>query len=73
MPKRGLPMTGDRVDLKSLDRAQLQEFMTGMGKDGAAGVFQINGVSVEDTRKREMQPDDEVFMITPGGGGYGAA
>ena len=43
------------------------------GKDGAAGVFQINGVSVEDTRKREMKPDDEVFMITPGGGGYGAA
>lgn len=42
------------------------------GQDGAAGLFQINGVSVEDTRKREMQPDDEVFMITPGGGGYGA-
>ena len=23
---------------------------------------------VVDTRKREMAPDDEVFMITPGGG-----
>lgn len=43
------------------------------GEDGAPGVFHINGESVEDTRKREMQPDDEVFMITPGGGGYGAA
>ncbi|GHF46289.1 hydantoinase B/oxoprolinase family protein [Seohaeicola zhoushanensis] len=43
------------------------------GGDGKPGVFQINGEAVEDTRKREMQPDDEVFMITPGGGGYGAA
>jgi N-methylhydantoinase B/oxoprolinase/acetone carboxylase alpha subunit len=43
------------------------------GEGGAAGVFHINGEAVTDTRKREMQPDDEVFMITPGGGGYGAA
>ncbi|MCA0919192.1 hydantoinase B/oxoprolinase family protein [Pseudooceanicola nanhaiensis] len=43
------------------------------GSDGKPGVFQINGESVEDTRKREMQADDEVFMITPGGGGYGPA
>jgi N-methylhydantoinase B/oxoprolinase/acetone carboxylase alpha subunit len=43
------------------------------GEGGAAGVFHINGEAVSDTRKREMQPDDEVFMITPGGGGYGAA
>ncbi len=43
------------------------------GEGGAAGVFHINGEPVSDTRKREMQPDDEVFMITPGGGGYGAA
>ncbi|WP_428929089.1 hydantoinase B/oxoprolinase family protein [Marinibacterium sp. SX1] len=43
------------------------------GGDGAAGVFRINGEDVTDTRKREMQPEDEVFMITPGGGGYGAA
>ncbi len=42
------------------------------GEGGAAGVFHINGEPVSDTRKREMQPDDEVFMITPGGGGYGA-
>ena len=33
MPRRGLPMTGDRVDLKSLDRDQLKDFMTGMGKE----------------------------------------
>jgi len=43
------------------------------GEDGQPGTFRINGEAVEDTRKREMQPDDEVFMITPGGGGYGAA
>ncbi|MXQ07339.1 hydantoinase B/oxoprolinase family protein [Alphaproteobacteria bacterium GH1-50] len=42
------------------------------GCDGAHGVFRINGEDVVDTRKREMAPDDEVFMITPGGGGYGA-
>jgi N-methylhydantoinase B/oxoprolinase/acetone carboxylase alpha subunit len=42
------------------------------GKDGKAGQFMINGKAVTDTRKREMQPDDEVMMVTPGGGGYGA-
>ena len=41
------------------------------GGDGASGVFRINGEDVVDTRKRQMLPDDEVFMITPGGGGYG--
>ncbi|MEM5494941.1 hydantoinase B/oxoprolinase family protein [Hoeflea sp. AS16] len=43
------------------------------GGDGTKGTFQINGEDVVDTRKREMNPDDEVFMITPGGGGYGKA
>ena len=43
------------------------------GGDGKAGQFMINGESVTDTRKREMRPDDEVMMVTPGGGGYGAA
>ncbi|MCF1503107.1 hydantoinase B/oxoprolinase family protein [Afifella sp. H1R] len=42
------------------------------GSDGAPGRFEINGRSVLDTRKMEMQPDDEVFMVTPGGGGFGA-
>lgn len=41
------------------------------GGAGAAGRFEINGEAVADTRKREMQPDDEVFMVTPGGGGFG--
>jgi N-methylhydantoinase B/oxoprolinase/acetone carboxylase alpha subunit len=41
------------------------------GGDGSAGRFEINGEPVTDTRKREMQPDDEVFMVTPGGGGFG--
>lgn len=41
------------------------------GGAGSAGRFEINGEAVTDTRKREMQPDDEVFMVTPGGGGFG--
>jgi N-methylhydantoinase B/oxoprolinase/acetone carboxylase alpha subunit len=43
------------------------------GGDGAAGRFEINGKPVTDTRKMEMQPGDEVLMVTPGGGGFGAA
>ncbi len=42
------------------------------GGDGAPGRFEINGKPIIDTRKMEMQPDDEVFMVTPGGGGYGS-
>jgi len=42
------------------------------GGDGAPGRFEINGKPIVDTRKMEMQPDDEVFMVTPGGGGFGA-
>lgn len=43
------------------------------GGDGKAGQFMINGDHITDTRKREMRPDDEVVMVTPGGGGYGRA
>ncbi|SME98678.1 N-methylhydantoinase B [Tistlia consotensis] len=42
------------------------------GGAGAPGRFEINGKAVSDTRKMEMQPDDEVLMVTPGGGGFGA-
>ncbi|MBZ8132432.1 hydantoinase B/oxoprolinase family protein [Afifella sp. IM 167] len=42
------------------------------GGDGAPGRFEINGKAVLDTRKMEMQPGDEVFMVTPGGGGFGS-
>jgi N-methylhydantoinase B/oxoprolinase/acetone carboxylase alpha subunit len=42
------------------------------GGDGAVGRFEINGKAVADTRKMEMRPDDEIFMVTPGGGGFGA-
>ncbi len=41
------------------------------GGDGAPGRFEINGKPVVDTRKMDMQPDDVVTMVTPGGGGYG--
>ncbi|MFN3937146.1 MAG: hydantoinase B/oxoprolinase family protein [Gemmobacter sp.] len=42
------------------------------GGPGAPGRLEINGRPVTDTRKMEMQPDDEVLMVTPGGGGFGA-
>lgn len=42
------------------------------GESGAVGRFEINGKVVTDTRKMELKPDDEVFMVTPGGGGVGA-
>jgi N-methylhydantoinase B/oxoprolinase/acetone carboxylase alpha subunit len=36
------------------------------------GSFLINGRALLEAKKREMQPDDEVLMETPGGGGFGA-
>ncbi|NOZ66361.1 MAG: hydantoinase B/oxoprolinase family protein [Alphaproteobacteria bacterium] len=41
------------------------------GKPGAAGAFMINGVASNEARKLTMAADDEVLMITPGGGGFG--
>ncbi len=43
------------------------------GGDGTPGRFEINGQPESDTRKRMMQPGDEVLMVTPGGGGFGPA
>lgn len=43
------------------------------GGAGAAGAFLINGESTLGARKQLMQADDEVLMITPGGGGFGGA
>lgn len=43
------------------------------GGAGAPGRFEVNGSPVVDTRKMDMKPDDEVLMVTPGGGGYGKA
>ncbi|MCT8973967.1 hydantoinase B/oxoprolinase family protein [Microbaculum marinisediminis] len=43
------------------------------GGSGTPGHFAINGKAVSEARKIEMQPEDEVLMITPGGGGYGRA
>lgn len=42
------------------------------GGDGAVGRFEVNGMPIRPAGKLEMQPDDEVTMITPGGGGFGA-
>ncbi|MBI1731969.1 MAG: hydantoinase B/oxoprolinase family protein [Gammaproteobacteria bacterium] len=43
------------------------------GEAGAAGSFLINNEIVIDAKKRLMQPDDEVLLHTPGGGGFGKA
>ena len=40
--------------------------------DGKAGSFLINGKDAAQANKMVMQPDDEVVLKTPGGGGYGA-
>jgi N-methylhydantoinase B len=66
--------TGSRWLLNTIP-SRLREAPQGLagGLPGAAGRFEINGEPVADTRKREMQPDDEVLMVTPGGGGFGTA
>ncbi len=43
------------------------------GGSGTPGRYEINGEPINVARKIEMQPDDEVLMVTPGGGGYGRA
>lgn len=42
------------------------------GEPGKAGAFLINGERVSEPRKLGMKPGDEVLMLTPGGGGFGA-
>lgn len=42
------------------------------GDPGAMGHFRINGKDADEARKIAMGADDEVVMITPGGGGIGA-
>ncbi len=41
------------------------------GGPGRVGSFLINGKNSLEAKKREMEPDDEVIMETPGGGGFG--
>lgn len=43
------------------------------GGDGAMGRFEVNGKPVSRAGKMEMEAGDEIFMVTPGGGGFGAA
>jgi len=54
--------------------SRLQEGPQGLagGKDGTAGRFEVNGQAMRTQGKMEMQPGDEIFMVTPGGGGFGA-
>ena len=42
------------------------------GASGAAGRFLVNGKPVTEARKMLMQPQDQVTLETPGGGGYGS-
>ena len=43
------------------------------GGAGAPGRFEVNGKPVSLGRKMDMQAGDEILMVTPGGGGFGAA
>ncbi|MGC4026898.1 MAG: hydantoinase B/oxoprolinase family protein [Mesorhizobium sp.] len=54
--------------------SRLEEGPEGLagGEDGAAGRFEINGKPARTKGKMEMQANDEIFMVTPGGGGFGA-
>ena len=53
--------------------SRLQQGPDGIGGGGAgqAGRFLVNGRPVSDAKKLSMQPNDEVLLETPGGGGYG--
>lgn len=42
------------------------------GEAGAPGRFLVNGKPVSGARKLPMKPGDEVVLMTPGGGGFGA-
>jgi N-methylhydantoinase B/oxoprolinase/acetone carboxylase alpha subunit len=44
----------------------------GGGAPGTPGRFLVNGKSVTEARKMVMQPEDEIALETPGGGGYGS-
>jgi N-methylhydantoinase B len=54
-----------------VSRTSLAPDGLGGGTPGAAGRFLVNGCRVSEARKMVMQPDDEVTLETPGGGGYG--
>ena len=55
----------------SASRMKLRPEGLGGGASGAAGRFLVNGKTVSEARKMVMQPNDEVTLETPGGGGYG--
>jgi N-methylhydantoinase B/oxoprolinase/acetone carboxylase alpha subunit len=42
------------------------------GGPGRAGQFLVNGKAVVLSGKTDMKAGDEIVMITPGGGGFGA-
>lgn len=43
------------------------------GEPGTPGRFLVNGKPVSEARKMTMNPNDDVVLETPGGGGYGPA
>ncbi len=52
-------------------RTKLPPEGLGGGAPGAVGRFLVNGTKVTEARKMTMQPNDQVVLETPGGGGYG--
>jgi len=71
----GYRMRTDSTWLLNAIPSRLKEGPEGLfdGGSGAVGRFEINGKAAAEAKKIEMQPTDEVMMVTPGGGGYGRA
>ena len=54
-----------------IDRTQHPPHGLEGGKEGAIGEFKLNGESVPPKTIMWMEPDDQIDMNPPGGGGYG--
>lgn len=67
-------MRTDQPWLLNAVPSRLNEAPQGLdgGVSGRAGQFLVNGEPVVLSGKTDMRPDDEITMITPGGGGFGS-
>ena len=55
------------------ERRRLRPAGVGGGEPGASGVNQLNGNPLPAKCRVELEPGDVVTIMTPGGGGWGAA
>ena len=73
--KIGFRMRTDKEWLLNAIPSRLSIAAEGLsgGEPGAPGAFLVNGEPNNSAQKRVMNPNDEVVMHTPGGGGFGQA